>query len=68
MNRVRLRSVEVVAISPARYPQFCKDRENPYSAQPDDVRAAEVEDICAQLLVQSSLERPAPNVNTPLAA
>ena len=52
----RLRSVTVVAIDPAKYPQFCNDRDNPYSTQSDEVRVTEVEDVCAQLLAQASLE------------
>lgn len=55
-RRARIREVHVIAINPSRYPQFCKDPDNPYSALPDDVRCAEIEDICAQLLAQACFE------------
>jgi len=59
-RRARLRSVTVTAISPAKYPQFCNDRENPFSSQSEEVRMAEIVDICGTVLAQSGLEGKAP--------
>lgn len=68
-RKPRLRSITVVAISPATYPQFCNDRENPYSSQPEDVRMEEVANICAQILAQTSLApKPVDEAEKPVAA
>ena len=60
-RRARLRSITVTAINPTKYPQFCNDRENPFSSQSEEVRTAEIVDICGTVLAQSGLDgkRPA---------
>lgn len=55
-RRPRLRSITVTAIAPTKYPQFCNDRENPFSSQSEDVRMAEIVDICGTVLAQSGLD------------
>jgi hypothetical protein len=55
-RRARLRSITVTAIHPTKYPQFCKDRENPFSAQSEEVRTAEIVDICGTILAQTGLD------------
>jgi hypothetical protein len=55
-RRARLRSVTVTAIQPSKYPQFCQDRENPFSSQTDEVRMAEIVDICGTVLAQSGFD------------
>jgi len=54
-RRPRLASVTVTGILPSKYPQFCQDRENPYSTQPEDVRLAEITDFCGSMLAQAAL-------------
>jgi hypothetical protein len=55
-RRARLRSITVTAINPTKYPQFCKDRENPFSSQSEEVRVGEIIDICGTVLAQSGLD------------
>jgi hypothetical protein len=55
-RRPRLRSITVVAINPTKYPQFCRDRENPFSTQSEEVRMGEIVDICGSVLAQASLD------------
>jgi len=55
-RRPRLRSITVTAIDPTKYPKFCNDRENPFSSQSEDVRMAEIVDICGTVLAQSGLD------------
>ncbi len=55
-RRPRLRSITVTAIDPTKYPKFCHDRENPFSAQTEEVRMAEIVDICGTVLAQSGLD------------
>jgi hypothetical protein len=59
-RRARLRSITVTAINPTKYPQFCKDRENPFSTQSEEVRMGEIIDICATVLGQAGLDGRAP--------
>ncbi len=59
-RRPRLRLITVTAISPSKYPQFCNDRENPFSVQTEEVRMAEIVDICGMILAQSGLDGKAP--------
>jgi hypothetical protein len=55
-RRAPIRSVTVTAIDPSKYPQFCKDRDNPYSSQSDEVRMGEIVDICGAVLAQVGRE------------
>lgn len=60
VRRPRLRLITVTPIAPTQYPQFCNDRENPFSSQSEEVRMAEIVDICGTILAQSGLDGKAP--------
>jgi len=60
VRRPRLRSITVTPIAPTKYPQFCNDRENPFSSQTEEVRMAEIVDICGTVLAQSGFDAKAP--------
>ena len=66
-RRPRLRSITVTAIAPTKYPQFSNDRENPFSSQSEEVRMAEIVDICGTVLAQSGLDGKAPANETKAA-
>lgn len=55
-RRPRLRLITVTAIAPSKYPQLCHDRENPFSSQAEEVRMAEIVDICGTVLAQSGFD------------
>jgi hypothetical protein len=66
-RKARIRSVTVTAIDPAKYPQFCKDADNPYSSQSDEERMGELADICGRILCQAGLETKSPVETTDAA-
>ena len=56
----RLKEIRVVSIDPQTYPQFCKDKDHPFMAMPDEQRLREVVSICASVLVQQVLSLVSP--------
>jgi len=62
MRRPRLCSLTVTAIAPSKYPQFCKDRDNPFSTQSEDVRMGEIVDICGTVLAELGRDGKLPRV------
>lgn len=56
----RLKEIRVVSIDPQTYPQFCRDKDHPFMAMPDEQRIKEVVSICASVLVQQVLSMESP--------